>query len=153
MKPYYTPPAIFLDAFAIANDVVAAAPTWTCVGLLNQPIRCHELARAVRAAIIHDDRTRERVAAEELSVLVIDGTYLEQYAHTWLGLVQQAKHAAAILDVYAVGQLPQVQLHDATFTSLARAFRPYPAVQTRTDIDKSAVTEIFRCWVNAEVSS
>lgn len=58
------------------------------------PLRCHEVARAV---------------GEMLELQVQDGWY-GNVDHTWLWVRNDRDHRGAILDVYAVGRLPMVQL-------------------------------------------
>lgn len=88
----------------------------------TEVFRCHELARAVAASL------------RELGFLVdvVDG-HIGAVDHSWL--VTQHKH---ILDVYAVGRLPMVQLVDP-FTSACMGYREG---RQREDIDQAVVEKI-----------
>lgn len=69
-----------------------------CLSVQEQEgLRCHELARAVAHALGEGD------------VEVVDG-YYGYVNHSWLRFKAQPTH---LLDVYAVGRMPMVQLVDA----------------------------------------
>lgn len=91
-------------------------------------VRCHELVRAV--AIILGWDAKKRVA---------DGWY-GMVEHSWLWTQDREKYSAPpnILDVYAVGRLPQVQLIHST-TNLPFEYR---RGAIRTDIRRSVVKRL-----------
>lgn len=60
----------------------------------GQPVRCHEIARVVHAMLGHRHYFE-----------VVDGKY-GPYEHTWLA----SRRLACILDTYAIGRFPIVQL-------------------------------------------
>ena len=84
-------------------------------------VRCHELARAV---------------GRMFGLMVIDGKY-GAVDHSWL---MPGPH---ILDVYAVGRLPQVQLVSIETLLPHGMYRIGP---TREDIDTAFVQEIVDFW-------
>jgi hypothetical protein len=92
---------------------------------IASPIRCHELTRAV---------------ARLYGLAHVDGHY-GRTEHSWL--YTRLKPRASknyILDVYAVGRLPMVQLVDAYY------YRDtYIESTERTDIDHNAVEQILGC--------
>jgi hypothetical protein len=83
---------ISLARYEMACKLVAAIPDGI-EELEGFKIRCHELAR---------------VASLILEVPFVDGRY-GAVEHSWLEWVDRSKHRT-ILDVYAVGQEPMVQL-------------------------------------------
>lgn len=99
-------------------------------------IRCHELARAV---------------GRVLSLEFIDGSY-GFVDHTWLWTTPFPKEATEealalgfpnILDVYAVGQLPQVRLVSCrSGGALPHVGWSYRPGRPRTDIDWKLVQEL-----------
>lgn len=99
----------------------------------RQPeIRCHELAVAVRQLIL-----------EEIDGLIV-GLYTGTYGaveHSWLGVAPTGTwpRDQAILDVYAVGRLPQVQLVDGS-AMMPEAKLYQRADQQRSDLDQVIVT-------------
>lgn len=84
-------------------------------------IRCHELARAV---------------GRVLDMRHVDGVYGAVH-HTWLVVPSEG----AILDVYAVGQLPQVRLIDVVCVGLPHR-SAYSGRAPRTDIRHHVVDEL-----------
>ena len=90
------------------------------------PLRCHEVVRAVAQALEDDD------------VTVVDGKY-GPVEHSWLELHQNEKEPC-ILDVYAVGRLPMVQLV-AVDRLLPNPFRPGPV---RSDIDLALIARLVQ---------
>ena len=103
---------------------------------LEGEIRCHELARAV---------------GRVLSLEFIDGSY-GFVDHTWLWTTPFPKEATEetlalgfpnILDVYAVGQLPQVRLVSCrSGSALPHVGWSYRPSRPRTDIDWKLVQEL-----------
>lgn len=83
---------ISIDRYERACKVVAAIPDGI-EGLEEITIRCHELARAVSFF---------------LEVPFVDGKY-GAMEHSWLEWYDRMRQRT-ILDVYAVGRLPMVQL-------------------------------------------
>ena len=81
----------------LASKAVAAVPD----GADPDRIRCHELARAVA-------ETLEKSGKISASLEVVDGKY-GSVEHSWVHLSIDLRERY-ILDVYAVGRLPQVQL-------------------------------------------
>jgi hypothetical protein len=81
-------------------------------------IRCHELAIAI---------------GEMLQLPVVDGKYLSM-EHSWIPLGERR-----LLDVYAPGRLPQVQLVD---TSLPSFVSDYVVGPPRTDINRGLVEQL-----------
>lgn len=91
-------------------------------------VRCHELTRAVAFVL---DRVCN-VSAPRM----IDGTYMRVYEHSWIELRELPRRV--ILDVYAIGALPQVQLVDGDMRN-----SPYQiGAEHRTDIDTTMVAEL-----------
>lgn len=119
-----------VDAFKQAQRIVVAIPDQ------NLELRCHEVARVVRDVLRHP------------RFGVVDGVYVGDgpgVDHSWLvasGATRMAR--LAILDVYAVGRLPQVQLV-AGDMGLASMYRAGPA---RSDIDDALVERLVgKIWV------
>ena len=83
-------------------------------------VRCHELARAV---------------GEVLDLPVHDGKY-GSVEHSWLLSGRKTRN---ILDVYAVGRLPQVQLVHVEWMLPHDQYKTGPF---RTDIDEAFVQEL-----------
>lgn len=88
-------------------------------------LRCHELTRAVQVLVDEGRLRSERV------VEVIDG-HCGPVEHSWLWILDHG----GILDVYAPGRLPAVQLVDPIVGTM---YRPGPS---RRDIDRSIVDEL-----------
>ena len=131
---------------AVAVAIVKEIPN-------SEKLRCHEVARAVSAIT---------------GLPFVDG-FFGSVNHTWIIIRPAAKvqagHATgrrpsvpdrigAILDPYAVGSLPQVQMHDASFiTAHMSNYRPGPP---RTDIDHDlveALVKIARRALSVQVCS
>ena len=104
------------------------APRGSFAARLND-VRCHELARAV---------------GKMLGLEVVDGKY-GAVDHSWLVTRRGAEEVQTmtVLDVYAVGRLPQVQLLSIETLLPHGMYRPGP---TRTDIDEVFVQEIVDFW-------
>ena len=92
-----------LDAWSEACAIVAQMPH---LDPLGREVRCHELARAVHHRLC--------VTQGPLSTdlwRVQDGRFLKIVEHSWLEMVNPPSSAERlILDVYAVGAHPQVQV-------------------------------------------
>ncbi|MEE8368272.1 MAG: hypothetical protein V3S30_08135 [Thermoanaerobaculia bacterium] len=99
----------------------------------DDELRCHEITRAV---------------GQILKLPHQDGQYLFA-AHSWLWIRPIEPNQTAvgkyprILDVYAVGSLPQVQLLD-TLVLLQRVGIVYKPGEERTDIKQHIVDELVR---------
>lgn len=87
-------------------------------------LRCHELVRAVGGI---------------LGLVPVDGTY-GAVEHSWL---VPRKEQGWLLDVYAVGRLPQVQLVDTT--SLLPEFKLFQAGAPRLDLDHALIGALWAC--------
>ena len=100
----------------------------------DRELRCHELTRAVKRFMQHGD-----VPYHPVDVTLFDGKY-SIVDHSWLEILSKNREGLCslyVLDVYAVGQLPQVQLLDITFSLPHRA--NYRAQARRDDIDMDIV--------------
>lgn len=92
-------------------------------------VRCHELARAARRAL-------GALLMPLAGVRVVDGKY-GGVDHSWIEW-HSSRGCRRVLDVYAVGQLPQVQLVDAG-RLLASHGAAYVAGADRQDVDHDVV--------------
>lgn len=94
-----------LHAWAKACVVVAQMPS---LDPLGREVRCHELARAAHA------RLREARGLHGTEWVVRDGRFLKVVEHSWLEMTDPpsviGSSERVILDVYAVGAHPQVQV-------------------------------------------
>lgn len=111
-----------MKIFDQACTLVSKAP----YEVLGSVVRCHELVRAT--SFILD--------------LTFEDGYYGMVEHSWLWLEprQPLNPPPRILDVYAPGRIPQVQLIDST-TSLPWEYRRGPP---RTDINQPMVGELIR---------
>jgi hypothetical protein len=104
----------------------------------DRELRCHELTRAVKRFMVHGD-----VPYHPPNVTLYDGKY-SIVDHSWLEILAKSPEGLCslyILDVYAVGQLPQVQLLDIAFSLPHRAsYRPQA---WRNDIDMDVVNLVY----------
>lgn len=87
--------------------------------------RCHELARAIAVPLP--------------GVQVVDGTH-KRVDHSWIAY-RNEEQALRILDVYAVGELPQVKLIHAGFPLNDQAYRP--SQLPRSDIRKNVLNDMI----------
>lgn len=138
-----------LDLWRKATNIVNAIPTvwaefepdvWVAPNMPDPPrtswreLRCHEIARVV-ADMLGLDREEH----------VVDGQY-GGADHTWIALDQDVITASGreprhVLDTYACGRMPQVQLVDIHFMLPERdGYRPGPR---RTDIRESLISAII----------
>ena len=104
----------------------------------EKELRCHELTRAVKR-FIRDGN----VPYHPSDVTLFDGKY-SIVDHSWLEILTKSPEgypSLYILDVYAVGQLPQVQLLDLAFSLPHRA--SYRAQARRDDIDMDVVNLVY----------
>lgn len=105
----------------------------------DRELRCHELTRAVKRFIQHHGD----VPYHPPNVTLYDGKY-SIVDHSWLEILAKSPEGLCslyILDVYTVGQLPQVQLLDITFSLPHRA--NYRAQARRDDIDMGIVNLVY----------
>lgn len=110
------------------------------LGESRNELRCHELARAVKRFMTHGNFPYHLHPA---NVTLLDGKY-GLVDHSWLELFCKSPEGLCslyILDVYAVGQLPQVQLLDTTFQLPHRA--NYKPGARRDDINMRIVNLVF----------
>ncbi len=98
-------------------------------------LRCHELARAVAICLNHEiPSLGERVHVDDGKFCYAD--------HSWIVLPPRLH----ILDVYAVGSLPPVQLVDVRSGALGDRTRCFRKRERRTDIDDAVVDRIVRLF-------
>lgn len=97
----------------------------------GEPLRCHEIARAMRRVL--------SAAPGQEDWITVDGQY-GPIDHTWL-VRPRSGRAPVILDVYAVGRLPLVQLVLA-HVNLGSLYRPgAPRVDIRSEVIEDIVRE------------
>lgn len=120
-----------LDVLRRATAIVAA---------VDRASRCHELAHAV---------------ARALGLQAQDGHY-GMVEHSWVWLTpwdkpwRPGKYPPNVLDVYAVGSLPQVQLVD--MRGLLPHMQAYRPGLPRTDVDPLEVDRLSRIAVRLEAA-
>jgi hypothetical protein len=129
-------PRPILELFTMAHFAVSGLPDCDAA---HELLRCHEVARIIERRLRRQLDKHGYLIIEEkaapplkLHIEVVDGHY-HHIEHSWLivGL-----HAPTyILDVYAVGRMPQVQLLTPDLGHAA-LFRPGP---WRTDIRRDVV--------------
>lgn len=149
MKPYA------LSVFKSKEVALFKAVTWAVDSIPDnyrphgELVRCHEMARAV-----HDWAERQprgRFGTEPLLLGVVDGRYGVPgniwVEHSWL----ETGHGHNILDVYAVGKLPPVQLLDGTFKlPTQQCFQPG---KLRGDIMEDVVEELITFFETSELET
>ncbi len=115
--------------------------------------RCHEVTRVV-ASILDRERKFEGVCAD-FRKAVRDGQWASAYEHSWIELPHDK-----VLDVYAVGKVPQVQLvHIPLYArgGYNGGGGEYRSVWPRDDIRDTDVAWLitrYERWVNqAEVAA
>ncbi len=131
----------FVHLLEVASSVVEQAPS-TSDGAYDLT-RCHDLVRAVWMVLREEIKTWPFALAARTRLHIVDGKYLNRFEHSWLGL--EIENENALLDVYAVGQLPPVQLH-STSMGLCEIYNPHPLGGSRTDINENHVTAIVSAW-------
>ena len=108
------------------------------------PWRCHEVARAVLTLL----EEPLQAGGSGASLHVFDGKYGPPskggVEHSWLILLEPNK-SGVVLDPYAVGRLPQVQLIDWELQLACM----YQASSYRTDINKDVVQHMVEHWRKA----
>ena len=97
----------------------------------DEHLRCHELARAI--AIFHADHP--------LKLTAVDGKF-GLVEHSWIQFAAGSTERGHLLDVYAVGSLPMVQLIDAWSLGL-RSARQFVAGVTREDVRTDVVDQLL----------
>lgn len=100
----------------------------------SEPLRCHEVARVVAQKL-----AGQVCGLGALVLDVVDGKFGE-IEHSWIEVADPEGPRRLILDVYAVGSLPQVQLHDAT--GLLPHLRTYTRGAVRVDIREAVIQEL-----------
>lgn len=113
-----------------AGQIVEAIPD--VLGL-----RCHEVSRIVHGVLGHP------------RVDVLDGKYGPSYAlklgpqidHSWLTILSVSPVKMFILDVYAIGRLPMVQLIDV---NMGLGAMYHPVSGERPDIKTTLVADVSR---------
>lgn len=100
----------------------------------DEHLRCHELARAVAT----------HFADNPLRPYVVDGKF-GLVDHSWIQFGKGHKERGHILDVYAVGSCPMVQLIDAFSVGL-RSARQFVTGETRDDIRGDDVERLLIAW-------
>lgn len=96
-------------------------------------VRCHELARAVHQA-------NSMLRANRPVATVVDGRF-GGVEHSWIQIDRGMKQI--ILDVYAVGSLPMVQLIDFNGSFGLTGTRRYIEGTPRTDIDDQKIQQLL----------
>ena len=122
-REVFSPDAAWV--FRYARSLVSRVSSHLDAG--GREIRCHELARAVACCL--------RVQGVDLQV--VDGA-LWSIEHTWI--VLPGTLDGSLLDVYAPGRLPQVQLlHEHRNVS-----RGYASGVERSDVRHAVVDDLVR---------
>lgn len=133
-------------AYDVARVLVDSWPSDSFVGANGapRPIRCHELARAVFAAL---GPLRDGLRSCE----VVDGQF-GIVEHSWIewGAPQRGSTASVILDVYSVGRAPMVQLVDVSWKLPHRRF--YTRETPREDVDQDIVIALLRRFYEASAT-
>ena len=138
----FTPRSIRL--LEVATMAVERLPDTGCYEGTEEWIRCHELARIVAI-----------VLAPEFSLEIIDGRYgptdAAGYEHSWLLYEEPTQKKRFIgqlfiLDPYAIGRLPQVQLLDPYAGNLKLYMRGKPRDDIRHDHVKRESDRIKELW-------
>ena len=126
--------ATTLAMLADAERAVAAIPD-----SLGE-VRCHEVARAVAGYLFH----RKHIGR---ALMAVDGTYGSpgglRHEHSWIEVWPSGSPRGPlfIIDPYAVGRLPQVQLVDADpLHGLASMYREG---HERADIDRALAARML----------
>jgi hypothetical protein len=110
-------------------------------------VRCHEMARAVHDWV--NNQIPGRFGPRPLSLGVVDGHYGVPGSiwveHSWV----ETGFGRNILDVYAVGKLPPVQLLDGMFKLPTQQI--FQAKKLRGDIMEDVVEELISIFVAADI--
>jgi hypothetical protein len=106
-----------------------------------RPLRCHELA----CAVAHRLGDEYSGVAHNGSFVLVDGKY-GPVDHSWIEWKTAPSGYRRILDVYAVGRLPMVQLIDAS-TLLQHQGLPYVrSEKKRDDFRALDVERVLAFW-------
>lgn len=106
-----------LAIFREATDIVSLLPENDSTG---ECLRCHEVARVV---------------GELLNLEVIDGRYEYGAEHSWCVITQVTKFRSfSILDPYAIGRIPIVQMYYIAPTIPNRYFPEARRKDIKTDV-------------------
>jgi hypothetical protein len=103
-------------------------------------LRCHELACAVAHRVGDDFRD----ATHNGSFVVVDGKY-GPVGHSWIEWTTHPSGYRRILDVYAIGRLPMVQLIDAGGLLKAQG-NLYVKGEKRDDFRAADVERLLAFW-------
>lgn len=135
MKTYAEQKGYFTEedfrAYCIACELVLQLPNADEHG---QPLRCHEVARVVAVFLADTD----------IKAKVIDGRLDDVIEHTWLLLP-----GGNVLDPYAPGRYPQVQLIDSTIArrtyreNMSTEPRPNLVARLIADLRKPSALQIY----------
>jgi len=118
-------------SWSLATHFVGKIPDEDSSGML----RCHEIARALGKILNLDVQDGWFGMVEHSWLWTSKPEWVEGKLYPW--------HWPNILDVYAVGSLPQVQLIDCrSMLPYNQAFRPCP--EPRTDIRDDVVEALLR---------
>lgn len=139
------------QAFRTAQEVVNSIPEGSS-GHVVDPIRCHEVARAVYIALggqIYRAPYGRESAKKHIGIRFHDGHYITSLEekrcyceHSWISF--EGSWVRSILDPYAVGSLPQVQLRDSS------AFHNhYLSGYLRADVRWRAVGEMLKFYLDS----
>ena len=116
-----------LLAFAEAQRIVAALPEEDTSGEL---LRCHEIARVV---------------GRLLNLKVIDGRYEYGCEHSWCVITEVKYRGFTILDPYAIGRIPPVQLVSVLPTIPNRYFPEDKRKDIRGDVIEHLLGIVNAC--------
>jgi hypothetical protein len=142
VTPYVLQDLDHREAFLTAHrDVCRLVELAPDVDAEGRATRCHEVARAARLVLCEVIATWP--IGVRVGVTVVDGTYLRAFEHSWIGL--QIGSESAVLDAYAVGRFPPVQLV-TTSMGLHREYRPDPLGFPRDDIREQHVEQLCQRW-------
>lgn len=126
--------------FRVVTDMVDCLPELRKTGRW----RCHELSRGVLQHLRQSRRLREGGVLLDERIFVVDGKY-GPVDHSWIAWPKHYSQPR-ILDVYAVGRLPMVQLIDVS-SLLVHQGEHYRAGKTRDDIREDDVHRLVDYWV------
>lgn len=130
---------------AAAVDRLGSASSPAIEPAVLDAVRCHELARAVAWALVaFEERPSERSTPCAGSVRVVDGLFAGSVEHSWIELDGPVPGKGAILDVYAVGSAPMVQLRD-TGRFVVELYREGEA---RTDVNQDMLLTLTAAIAN-----
>ena len=133
-----------LDLWDRATSLVSRIPWQRFYG---EDLRCHEIARAVQTQLY------ERARNSHILLNIEDGKF-DAVDHSWLeclgGVEARPVPGPAILDCYAVGAMPMVQLLDASAWMIRGRSKLYTRGNCRTDIRVNVIAAILDSWKPTE---